>query len=408
MTIAPPLVAPFVGEHFSALHRLRDLLAPPYDVIAEAERVALASQHEHNIVHLILPQGNADRYAGAAARLDQWRRAGVLVAGKAPAVYVVEQEFTASGRAMIRTGLIGAVVAEPFERGRIRPHERTHAGPKQDRLALMRATRTMFESLLMLARDKTGALGHALAAVTHGGDPWAVGEVRSEAVRVWRVDGPGAQRLAEAAGRDALYIADGHHRFETAVAYREEFSRADRTLALIISLADPGLVVLPTHRIIYGRPLADAVSRLRDCCQVEDLRGEHDAALDRIKALGGGCVVVLPGGRLIGLTRRSGADPQPLTAFHPAVHGLDVAWADAYVVPAVREEPEGRLGYSSDAEEVIAAVQAGSAAAGVVLSPPAVADVLDVADAGGFMPQKSTYFIPKVPSGLIMLPYDDP
>ena len=406
--VSSPLVAPFVGEHFSALDRLSDLLAPPYDVIAEAERGTLASQHEHNIVHLILPQGDGDRYAQAAARLDRWRSDGVLVAGESPAVYVVQQEFTMpGGRTMVRSGLVGAVAAEPFETGRVKPHERTHRGPKQDRLALMRATRTMFEALLMLTRDTAGELARSVTGVVNGGSPWVVARVRGDVIRVWRVEGLAAYRLADAAGRDALYIADGHHRFETAVAFRAEFPFAKRTLAMVVALSDPGLVVLSTHRVIYGRALGNDVSgRLGTSCHVLELGvGDHHAALANVKAAGGGCVAVLSGGRLLALTRRPDADPRLLTPFHQAVRRLDVTWTDAYVVSALREACDGRLGYSSDGAEVVAEVRAGQALVGVLLNPPAVADVLDVADAGGFMPQKSTYFLPKVPSGLVLFPY---
>jgi uncharacterized protein (DUF1015 family) len=402
-----PLVSPFVGEHFARLDRLSDLLAPPYDVIAEPERIALAARDDQNIVHVILPQGNGDRYSRAAARLEQWRRDRVLVAEEVPAVYVVQQEFAGpGGRRTVRTGLIGAVAAEPFAAGRIKPHERTHAGPKQDRLALMRATRTMFESLLMLTRDPGGELARALGTVT-GHDPWAAGSVRGDAVRVWRVEGAAGERLADIAGGDALYIADGHHRFETAVAYRSERPSADRTLALIVSLVDPGLVVLPTHRIIHGHAVpTDMVARLGTRTRVEELAGTgYEAGLARVKASGGGCVAVVPGG-LLALTRAPGSDPAPLEQFHSSVRGLDVTWADAYAVATLREACAGRVAYSSDADEVVKQVRDGTAASGVLLNPPEVADVLDVADAGGYMPQKSTYFLPKVPSGLVLLPLD--
>jgi uncharacterized protein (DUF1015 family) len=405
-----PLVAPFAAEHYAALDRLDDLLAPPYDVIAEPERATLAARHEHNIVHLILPRGDGDRYQEAARLLEHWRRAGVVRCDASPAVYVVQQEFSVDGRAKVRTGLIGAVAVEPFDAGRIKPHERTHAGPKQDRLSLMRSTRTMFEALLMMSRDPEGELARLVARATQAGTPWAEGCARDCRMRAWRLTGSEGAALAAAAGRDALYIADGHHRFETAVAFRREAPAAARTLALIVPVRDPGLVVRPTHRLVYGGPVSNRiVEQLKTRCVVHEPPpgADHRGLLERAAETGGGCVVVFPGGRLLALGRRSDTEAAALAAFDPPVRRLDVTWADGCVVATLRAAMEGPwVGYSSDADEVVAEVSRGQAQAGVLLNPPAVDDVLAVADAGAFMPPKSTYFQPKVPSGLVMLPYD--
>src|SRR6266566_66259 len=150
----PPLVVPFRGERYAAQHRLSALIAPPYDVIAPAQRADYAARDSHNIVHLILPEApaDADRYAGAAERLAAWRSAGVLQADPGDAVYVVAQDYgLPSGERRARVGMFAAVRAEPFATRRVRPHEQTHAAPKADRLALLRATRTSLESIFLLA-----------------------------------------------------------------------------------------------------------------------------------------------------------------------------------------------------------------------------------------------------------------
>src|SRR6185503_9396502 len=141
--------------------------APPYDVIAPPARAALAGQSPHNIVHVILPEGNGDRYRNAAGRLADWRRQGVLVRDTEPALYVVQQSFeTSSSQRHVRTGVIGALSVEPYSAGRVKPHERTHAGPKADRLELLRATKAMFEALFLLARDRGQGLRHRLQGIT--------------------------------------------------------------------------------------------------------------------------------------------------------------------------------------------------------------------------------------------------
>lgn len=405
------LVAPFRGERYGAKVSLTDVVAPPYDVISDSERAALARKHACNVVHVILPQGNGDRYARAATQLAEWRRRGELVADPSPGLYVVRQRFaTPDGASHVRTGVIAAVVAEPFATGRVKPHEKTHAGPKQDRLDLMRATGTMCEALLMLSRDPTGALRQMLADVT-AAPPLAQATLDEVEISLWRVDEPRAAPLAAVAGRDPLYIADGHHRYETTVAYRAEHAEAVRTLALIVPLGDPGLVVLPTHRLVAGRRVPDAaVAGMTEHFVVEPLSAVADAAnaLTDLARGPGGCVVVVER-RAFRLTRRQGTSPKALSGLGSVVGSLDVAWADTLVVPALKEAAgEQKLNYTPDLDAALGAVRKGEAAAAVLLNPPAVEDVLAVADAGGFMPPKATFFTPKVPSGLVFLNYGRP
>lgn len=395
-----------MGEHFADLGGLSDLIAPPYDVIADAERARLA-RNPHNIVHLILPDGNGDRYAAAARTLGGWRADGTLVRDDEPAAYVLAQEFTTPDkRTHVRTGLLAGVSVEPYSAGRVRPHEKTHAGPKVDRLALMTATRTMFESLFFLAPDKGGALSRALADVTLR-EPRARAVLDGVQIRLWRVSGPGATALTAAAG-GTLYIADGHHRFETAVAYRGGNPKADRTAGLIVPLVDPGLIVLATHRLIRGDmiPPDRLAGALDGAFSVESIEPELDpmALLADRRRSGTSCIVVLPGGRTLLATLKPGADVQAAGTGMAAK--LDVALVDALAVGPMKAiaGAGATVGYSASAAEVLDEVGSGRAAAGVMLAPTRVEDVIAVADAGEFMPQKSTYFVPKVPSGLVLLP----
>ncbi len=410
----PPLVTPFRGERYAAKERLSALIAPPYDVISQEDRARYAARDPHNIVHLILPEAapGEDRYARAAATLAAWRGAGVLVTDAAESVYVVAQDYALpSGERRTQIGLFAAVRAEPFATRRVRPHERTHAGPKADRLALLRATRTNLESIFLLAPDPDRRLAQALAQAA-AGVPAARAEFDGGGIRLWVVSGEQAVRLAALAGRAQLYIADGHHRYETAVAYAQEHPEADRVLSLIVATSDPGLTILPTHRIIFGagRDAANLVEVWREWFEV----GRVAPCMDRVERLAElgrdrtACIVAFPGAYDVALALKPEAalDKVPGIGSSPAVRALDVARIEAlvvqYILGAGTATPS--LAYTADPHAAFDAVRKGSAAAAVLLNPTKVEQVLAVADAGDAMPPKSTYFIPKVPSGLVIRP----
>ena len=413
-TTLPELVQPFRGERFRAADRLNRLIAPPYDVIAGPERARLAASDEHNIVHLILPEapGGEDRYAWAAARLAEWRRAGVLAPDPAPAVYVMAQDFAIpTGERRTRIGMFAGVAAEPYETRRIRPHERTHAGPKADRLALLRATETSLESIFLLAPDPDRALAQALASVAAGA-PQARAELDGVRTRLWVVNGDRAAALAALASRGPLYIADGHHRYETAVAYARENPRADRLLAFIASAGDPGLAILPTHRIIHGagRDVGKLVELWRRWFDVGRVAPCADR-MERLAQLGKertACLVVWPGDYDLSLVLKPDApiDRIPDLGRSAAVRALDVARIEVLVVKEILYAGTATptLKYTPDPREAFDAVRKGGATAAVLLNPTRVEQVFAVADAGDVMPPKSTYFAPKVPSGLVLRP----
>lgn len=395
------LFTPIRAERYRARERLSDLIAPPYDVLSPQGRAACASRSPHNIVHLTVPEGGSDRYAAAARVLEGWRATGVLERDSGPAVYVIQQEFlTPAGRSYIRTGVIGGLLAEGYEPGRVRPHERTHRGPKEDRLALGRATRTAVEPILVLTRDERGHLQRRLDGVTHH-EPLAVAELDGVQIGLWRISGAQAEETARAVGNGPVYIADGHHRFETAAALRAELPIAARIPALAVPVRDPGLVVLATHRVILGghvdvRALMAAWSGAFDVEEREaelDLHGLLDALGPHPAA-----VVVLPDGRMLVLKARDPHDDK-----------LEIAVVERMIVQVLvaAAGPDAAVRYTPDPGELLKAV-VGGGAAGVLVRPTPADRVLTEADAGGIMPPKSTYFAPKVPSGLLILPFDDP
>lgn len=397
----PPLVEPFRAERFTATGKLSALIAPPYDVIVPERRAALAERDTHNIVHLILPQGTgAARYSHAAALLERWRADGSLARDAAPSVYVVRQEFeTPDGHKHVRTGVVAALHVEPYDTGRVKPHERTHRGPKEDRLALSRSTCAVLESIFVLARDTRGHLQRRLEGVTRH-EPTALATLDGVRIGLWKVGGVQAAEIARAAGEGALYMADGHHRFETANAYRAENPAATRIPALVVPIADPGLVVLPSHRMISGATLdpAPLLESWRADFQVDPLAAgvDPDAAL-QTDHRGPACVVAFSGQPMQVLSSRSAADGR-----------LEIEVIEDTVVRPLMEAAgdAARVSYSADAAQVIAAVEAGEIASGVLVGPTPVEQVLAVSDAQAIMPPKSTYFAPKVPSGLVLMPYD--
>jgi uncharacterized protein (DUF1015 family) len=294
-----------------------------------------------------------------------------------------------------------ALSAEPFAAGRILPHEKTHAGPKEDRRRLMHATGCNLSPVFVLAPDASGALA-ALLAEVGAATPWACCDAIGATHEVWLVTGDRAAQLARAAGAAPVYIADGHHRFETSVLFRGEAPEpwragAARTLAHVVSFRDPGLAILPTHRIVQGTPLsreaflgaarpyftvpADAkdatLTVLFADCRELPLRLRPDADLSRVRDL----------------------------SAHPSVRDLEVAIADAVAIRTVaaglmRGAPA--LGYTADADEARAAACGAECAFAVLLPPTRLDQVRRVADAGQVMPQKSTFFAPKIPTGVVI------
>lgn len=385
-------------------------------MIEPAERARLAALDEHNIVHVMLPEAPAGsppdhRYRVAGELLEQWRARGVLVRDQSPSVYVLAQDFTLpDGERRTRRGVFAAVAAEGYGPRRVRPHEKTHAGPKADRLALLRATQTNIESVFMIAPDSRRELTHALAEATRP-DPAATAELNGVGIRLWTVAGDGAAALAAMSGRDPLYMADGHHRYETASAYAEENPAADRLLSLIVPAGDPGLAVLPTHRVIFGagRKLDQMLARWRQWFDVTEVpAGEdpvrHLAAIGRTRT----ACLVADSQRVLALVLKAGVllDRLPTLALSDAVRDLDVARIETLVVKEILGATSSTpiVRYVADAGDALQAVRRGGAAAAVLLNPTRVEQVVAVADANDVMPPKSTYFVPKVPSGLVLKP----
>ncbi|MEX0691497.1 MAG: DUF1015 domain-containing protein [Gemmatimonadales bacterium] len=386
------LSVPFRGERYTTTGQLSQLLSPPYDVLGPEQRRAYGERHPANIVHLILPDGTEQaRYQSAVNVLNDWRAREVVAQDAEPAVYVVQQEFlTPDGVAHVRSGVIAAVAAEPYEGGRVRPHERTHRGPKEDRLALLTATRVQSEAIFLIARDERGHLRRRIEGVTRH-EPHAVAALDDVLIRLWWVRGVQAEEIARATG-DTLYIADGHHRYETATTAGTADPAAARLPALIVPAGDPGLVVLPTHRLVRGAsPEVEAVRTMLARHFTVEERDAEWASAKLARDLEGPdvrCAVLVAGRLLVGRA--------------PAAGRLAIAVIEAAVVEPLKAMTGGTVGYTPDVGTLLTAHAEG--AIGVLVPATPLDAVLATADQGGVMPPKSTYFQPKVPSGLVWMP----
>ncbi|WP_081686107.1 DUF1015 domain-containing protein [Candidatus Solirubrobacter pratensis] len=395
---------------------LQPVAAPPYDVIDARQRAELVARSPYNVVEIDLPQNGGDPYAHAADVLRGWTTDGIVVRDPRPALWALAQDYTGpDGRARTRHGVFARVRVEDYGPGRIRPHERTHPGPKEDRLRLTRATRANLSPIFSLYDDPAGAAWRALAPHLQG-EPW--GEVTDSddtRHRVWRVEDVAAiAAVREALAGVELLIADGHHRYETARVYAQEPGAApgsDHVLMCLVALQDPGLTVFPTHRLVLGldearkAALREALERDWDSEPADELEPASSDAV-RIGYYDGG------GARMLTLK-----DPAIAAAALPGkpepYRRLDTAVLEALLLKGALGMTEDDishldgLDYARTAAQARERVDAGDADAAFFMAPTPVSQVRDVAAAGENMPPKSTYFFPKVLTGMVFNPLEE-
>ncbi|HEX4447414.1 MAG TPA: DUF1015 domain-containing protein [Polyangiaceae bacterium] len=414
---------------------LAAVVAPPYDVISPEQRAELAARDPHNVVRLILPEGEGDaKYANAADLFGRWRSEGVLVRDDQPAFYRYDQTFRAPGQPasappIRRRGFLALVRLAPFSDRIVLPHERTLSGPKEDRLKLFRATRANLSPGFMLYRDASNALAAPLDVATplaEFGTPDGVTHALA------KVHAPDAVRaIIEGVAKSTLLIADGHHRYETAVRYAQEASAAAGEkeadprsrgeqryfMTFLVNGDDPDLVVFPTHRHVHSLASFsfDDMTRLaRDYFTVEALESGigAEAILERVRLAGqrGPSLAAAAGdGRVALLTLRGDVnlDAHPTLGKKPAVlRRTDVAVLHSAILESVlgitpeAQAAKTNLWYMQDAAATLRDLRSGRGQALFLMNATPVAQVREVAEAGEVMPQKSTFFYPKVATGL--------
>jgi uncharacterized protein (DUF1015 family) len=345
-------VKPFRAVRYTGA--LDSLVAPPYDVISPAERDAYAARDPHNVVRLTLPESEDE-----AARLwGEWLDLGILAEDGDPSAWVLSQDYVGpDGVARTRNGVVAALRLEPYENRVVLPHERTHSGPKEGRLRLLRAVRAQLEPIFLLHEGAP--------PVTPSAPP----DVEAEGTRLWRA---GAGVLAGFEGQQLL-IADGHHRYETALAFHAEdgTEASSRMMVVLVGMDQPGVTIFATHRTAKRAAVAPS-------------GGDLEAALDSLAAeppTRAALVAYTPGGAVLMRGGEGELDPELVESF----------------------APEG-IAYTPSLEDAVAAVDSGEAEAAFLLRPALVEQVWERARRGEVMPQKSTYFFPKLLSGLLFQP----
>jgi uncharacterized protein (DUF1015 family) len=449
-------VRPFSGLRFDP--RRVDVSAtvcPPFDVISPAAQQGYHARDPHNVVRVELGLGPADplapnnRYEAAATALRDWQRAGVLFREPAPALYLHEQRFEVGGRGFTRRGLIVAGRLHDWSEGQVLPHEGTRSGPKQDRLALLRATHTNVSPLWLLYDDSDRAVSQAVRQAWSD-EPVAAASTEGEQHTLRAISDPAIIRsVVQAFATRPLYIADGHHRYETAQIYRDQQRAApgnaggrkepdagyEFAMMLVTALDDPGVVVLPTHRLV--RRLDQTAPEVRaaleqwlvltplDLPTGDDVMvgAAMEEALARAGQSHGHAFGLLESDGAWLLTPRSDVSWQDLLpkGHSEAWQQLDVSVLDAIAIrhvcgihaegeasqsDATSHAPSDRLAYVSDFAGAVTAVRSGEAQQAFFLNPTRVDQVCAVAGAGDRMPPKSTYFYPKPVTGLVLHPLD--
>ena len=431
-----PDIAPFRGVLYDpARVDPAKVIAPPYDVIDPEERARLAAADPHNCVRLILPEaeGGADRYAAAAKTLAAWLGSGVLRRDDRKAVYRYHQVFThpdLGERPVTRTGFIAAVRLHAFKDGVILPHERTLRGPKEDRLALMKATSAHFSQIFTMFKDSSGEVERLFRPFEK--EAPVVDARTADGARhlLWRcADAEMIGKLRHHMAPKKLYIADGHHRYETMLALRDHFaagredglatySAAQYGTMFCSSMDQEGMVVLPTHRVLHGLEGFTPASLLEKARahfivdKIENGVAKPKAIRDAIATAPNhqtAFAVVFPGeSHAWRLTLDPQANTLVLGLSSKAIAMLDVTILHALILERIlgitpaAQEAQTNLRYVKDTGKAIAEAGKPGTQAVFLMSASGVDRVKHVADAGEIMPQKSTYFFPKIASGLVI------
>lgn len=420
------LIKPFKGIRFNC-EKAGDIttcVCPPYDIISDTEREAYIKTNENNIIRLELPKGE-DRYNEAGRILNMWKEKGILVPEDKPALYIYEEAFTAYGQKKSIKGVICRVKVEEFSKGVILPHEFTLSKAKEDRLNLMKATNCNFSQIYSLYMDEGKNTISKMDALSSKEADIAFTDNDDVTHRLWVItDEKAIKEICDDFTERKLYIADGHHRYETALNYRnykretgmaKEGDACDYQMMMLVDMEHPGLVVFPTHRLVRDLQDFDPVRAIEACktyFDVDEKTGTEtmEAELDRLYQQGKKAFGFYTGGSSWTLLVLKDMDiiKTLLPNVSKATQGLDVTVLHTLVlekifgIDAENMANQVNLTYTKIFDEAISSVNAGSSQCAFILNPTRVTEIRDVASAGEKMPQKSTYFYPKMITGLVI------
>lgn len=401
---------------------IRELTCPPYDIISEEQRKAYLMKNSRNVIRLELPREGADPYREAGKTLRTWMEEGFLATDSKDSVYIYEEEFSVKRQVSRLKGFICRVKLEPFSKGVVLPHEETLSKAKADRFNLMEATGCNFSQIYSLYMDEEAKTATLLEELSKGLPDVEFTDGEGIVQRLWVVTDPAALKtLSRQFAERRLYIADGHHRYETALNYLQDrkekglpIGDADSVMMMLVDMENDGLVVFPTHRIVRGLGHFSANSVLETCSDYFDVAEKTDTSRmeQELEAL------YNEGKKAFGFYFGKGwylltlKDPSVMDRLLPdacaPLRTLDVSVLHTLILERLmgidkeNMANQKNLTYTRDIAEALSAVDAGEADCSFILNPTRVSEIRDVAAAGGKMPQKSTYFYPKLITGLVM------
>jgi len=421
------IVRPFQGMRFTEkAGDISEVCCPPYDIISDEQKKAFLKKNSSNIIRLELPGSRAADYKKAKQVLDKWLEEGILEIDEEPAFYIYEEDFEVDGVSYSLKGLIGRVFLYDFERGIILPHEETLSKAKEDRFNLMKSTACNFSPIYSLYNDEKRSIEKSIAKLTSREPDKCFTDAEGVTHKLWvcprctEVD-----RISANMAGKKLYIADGHHRYETAIRYRNHLiekgviddtgaNEADYIMMMLVDMSSSGLVVFPTHRIIHSLSKFSANKIITASQEYFDISTTKsvDTAKQKLKAIydeGEKGFVMYDGKKFyIMKLKDTSSMKECLPEASAALRQLDVSVLHKLVleklmgIDAENMANGENLTYTRDIEEAVAAVDEGKANCCFILNPTRVSEIGEVAAAGEKMPQKSTYFYPKLTTGLVM------
>ncbi len=416
----------FKGVHydFDRIGDMSKVLSPPYDVISREYRDELRKRHPNNCIHLILGEELEENkkfnlYTKAAENFTKWLSSGILKRDEKNSIYVYEQIFSINGKQYSRKAFIALVKLEDLENGAVKGHERTLGGPKADRLELLRATKANFSSIFSLYEDSAGKISNLLQQITQRTP--VVDVVFDDGVRnkMWIVNDPLEVKVFENEMKDrTLFIADGHHRYETALLYKKENPQADKCMMTLVELNDSGLIVLPTHRLIYGLEGFDFsgfVEKLRENFDVQEINGSIEELKKTLSAKANEkAFIARSNGKNVLFSLKKDADLDKLIPGESEeIRDLDVTILHELVIEGIlglskemiaRKE---KIEYVKDFSKAIEMADSEKFNVAFLMNATKKSQVVKSCLAGQRMPQKSTYFYPKIITGLVFNKIDE-